>query len=175
MGKDGKVMRALGCALLLGASGWFGLGAVWGLKARVDQLIAFLGALEEMERELSCRLTPMPELLGRLARTPGPVGEFFALCTDGLEHLGERSFASLWNKALCAADLSMDEDDLRPLSELGGSLGRYDCDSQCAAIGQARARLEVRLTDAQERRERLGRVYGALSLAAGTFLIILLL
>lgn len=167
-------MKTLGCILLLGASGWFGLGAVWGLKARTEQLRAFLGALEEMERELSCRLAPMPELLGRLAEPPGPVGEFFALCAGGLDRLGERSFAQLWDKALDAADLSLDEEDLRPLSALGASLGRYDCASQCAAIGQARARLEVRLDRAEERRERMGRVYGALSLAAGTFLIILL-
>ena len=167
-------MKALGCALLLGASGWFGLGAVWGLKARTDQLRAFLGALEEMERELSCRLAPMPELLEHLARTPGPVGAFFALCAGELDLLGERSFSLLWDRALDAADLSLDEEDRRPLLELGGSLGRYDCASQCAAIGQARARLEIRLGAAEERRERLSRVYGALSLAAGTFLIILL-
>lgn len=167
-------MKALGCILLLGASGWLGLAAVWGLKARVEQLRAFLGALEEMERELACRLAPMPELLGRLARTPGPVGEFFGLCAGGLERLGERSFAQLWDKALGAADLSLGEDDLQALLELGGSLGRYDCASQCAAIGQARVRLESRLEAAEERRDRLSRVYGALSLATGTFLIILL-
>lgn len=167
-------MKVLGCGLLLLSSGWFGLGAVWGLKARTDQLRAFLGALEEMERELSWRLAPMPELLEHLAGTAGPVGAFFALCAGELDCLGERSFAQLWERALEAADLSLDEEDLRPLLELGGSLGRYDCASQCAAIGQARARLELRLTQAEERRERLGRVYGALSLAAGTFLIILL-
>lgn len=167
-------MKTVGCILLLGASGWFGLGAVWGLKARAAQLAALLGALEEMERELSCRLTPMPELLGRLARTTGPVGEFFALCAEGLDRLGERSFAQLWNRALEAAGLSLEEEDLRPLAELGGSLGRYDGASQCAALQQAHGRLEERLRDAEERRERLGRVYGALSLAAGTFLIILL-
>lgn len=167
-------MKTLGCALLLCASAWFGLGAVWGLKARTDQLRAFLGALEEMERELSCRLTPMPELLERLAGTDGPVGEFFALCAGELDYLGERSFAQLWDKALGAADLSLDGEDLRPLLELGNSLGRYDCASQCAAVGQARTRLEVRLEAAEERRERMGRVYGALSLAAGMFLIILL-
>ena len=167
-------MKLLGCVLLMGASGWFGLGAVWGLKARVEQLRAFLGALEEMERELSCCLTPMPELLGRLGRTPGPVGEFFTLCAGGLDRLGERSFAQLWDKALEAADLSLDGEDRQVLEELGGSLGRYDCASQCAAVGQARARLERRLEDAGERRDRLTRVYGALSLATGTFLIILL-
>ena len=168
-------MKTLGCILLLGASAWFGLGAVWGLKARVEQLRGFLGALEEMERELDCRLTPMPELLNQLAGTDGPVGGFFALCAGELGHLGEQSFASLWAGALAASDLCLDGEDLRPLLELGGSLGRYDRASQCAAIGQARARLELRLDEAEERRERLGRVYGALSLAAGTFLIILLL
>lgn len=168
-------MKVLGCVLLLGASGWFGLGAIWGLRARVEQLRAFLGALEEMERELDCRLTPMPELLADLAGTAGPVGEFFALCAGELDRLGEESFARLWTGALTASDLSLDGEDLQPLLELGSSLGRYDCASQCAALGQARARLKLRLEEAEERRERLGRVYGALSLAVGMFLIILLL
>lgn len=168
-------MKTLGCVLLLCASGWFGLGAVRGLRARVEQLRTFLGALEEMERELSCRLTPMPELLEDLAGTAGPVGSFFSLCTGELDRLGEQSFARLWAGALSAADLSLDGEDLRPLLELGSSLGRYDCASQCAALGQARTRLELRLEEAEERGQRLGRVYGALSLAAGMFLIILLL
>lgn len=167
--------KVTGALLLLCACGGLGLGAVYGLRERVNQLRGFLMALEEMERELRCRLTPMPQLLKALGeRLEGPVGGFFALCAGGLDRLSGRPFAQLWQDALEASGLTLEEEDLRVLRELGSSLGRYDGKSQRMALEQARDRLEENLAQAVERRERLGRVYGALSLAAGAFLIIVL-
>lgn len=168
-------MKLTGCILLLCACGALSLGAVQVLKTRVDQLLAFVAALEEMERELQCQLAPMPELLSDVyGYIGGPVGEFFRLCAGRMDRLGERSFAQLWREALEAADLCLEEEDRRLLEELGGSLGRYDSRSQCRALEQTRKRLEENLAEASRRRERLGRVYGALGLAAAAFLMILL-
>lgn len=168
-------MKWLGCALALCACGWLGWSAARELKLRVAQLRAVLAALEEMERELRCRLTPMPELLAGLGeRTPGEAGRFFARCAAGMEEL-DGPFSLLWDRALAESGLSLTEEDRRVLGELGGTLGRYDAASQCAAIGQVRSRLAGNLAAAVERRDRLGRVYGVLGLSAGAALVILLL
>lgn len=168
-------MKLTGCLLLLCACGALSLGAVGSLRSRVVQLRDFLAALEEMERELRCRLTPMPELLAALgADAPGAVGQFFALCAGRLDRLGERSFSRLWQEALEAADLCLEEEDRRELEVLGGSLGRYDGPSQCAAIARTRERLEEHLVRATERRDRMSRVYGALGLAAAAIMMIVL-
>lgn len=168
-------MRLLGCTFLLCACGGLGLGAARGLKLRVVQLRTLLGALEEMERELRCRLTPLPELLAGLGeRTPGAAGRFFTLCAGGLDEL-EGPFSRVWDRALEDGGLCLEEEDRQLLTELGGALGRYDAASQCEAIAQARSRLGENLAAAAERRDRLGRVYGVLGLTAGAFLTIILL
>lgn len=168
-------MKWLGCAFALCACGALGWSAARELKLRVEQLRAMMAALEEMERELSCRLTPMPELLAGLGeRTPGAAGQFFARCAAGMEGL-DGPFSRLWDEALAESGLSLAEEDRRVLAELGGTLGRYDAASQCSAIGQVRGRLAENLVCAAERRDRLGRVYGVLGLSAGAALVILLM
>lgn len=168
-------MKWLGCVLALCACGALGWSAAAELKRRVSQLRAFLAALEEMERELCCRLTPMPELLAGLGeRAPGEVGQFFARCAAQMEGL-DGPFAPLWDGALVRSGLCLTQEDLGVLAELGGILGRYDAPSQCSAIAQVKGRLEENLAGAAERRDRLGRVYGVLGLSAGAVLAILLL
>lgn len=170
------MIRIAGSVLLLCASAALGFGAVTGLKDRVKQLTLLIFALEEMERELQCRLTPMPELLNALAqRLEGPVGGFFQLCVSGLKGLGGHTFSKIWFGAMEASDLRLEEEDKLLLEELGNSLGRYDGQRQCEAIRQVRERLVCNLADATQRRDRLGRVYGTLGLAAGAFLVIVLL
>ena len=58
---------------------------------------------------------------------------------------------------------------------LGEVLGRYEADSQRQALEHARQALEREEQRAQEERRRLGRVYQALGLSGGAFLVILLL
>ena len=57
----------------------------------------------------------------------------------------------------------------------GGVLGRYDGEGQREALALTRVQLSQCLERAAEDRSRLGRVYGALGLTAGAFLVILLL
>lgn len=170
------MIQIIGSVLLFGTCTALGFSAGFRLKERVKELRLLVAALEEMERELQCRLTPLPELLSTLSNhLDGPVGVFFRLCVSGLNGLGERSFSSLWREALEAAELRLEEEDKVLLEELGNSLGRYDGLRQCEAIAQVRGRLETNRTDAEERWERLGRVYRTLGVAGGAFLVIVLI
>ena len=58
---------------------------------------------------------------------------------------------------------------------MGCILGRYDSEGQTQALALARAQLEQCLEAAVSERARMGKVYGALGLAAGAFLVIVLL
>ena len=66
-------------------------------------------------------------------------------------------------------------DSRAALLPLGEVLGRYEADSQRQALEHARQALEREEQRAQEERRRLGRVYQALGLSGGAFLVILLL
>ena len=61
------------------------------------------------------------------------------------------------------------------METLGGILGRYDSEGQTQALALAREQLEQCLEAAVSERARMGKVYGALGLAAGAFLVIVLL
>ena len=171
------MLKLLGSLLLMAGAAGLGFGAAAQLEARVTALRALLGALERMERELAFQLTPMPELLDRLAReAKHPASLLFARCRAGLSQLGETSLGQLWRGALEEeTDLLLTREETQILAALGDVLGRYDGDDQRAALRRTIAELGESLRRAQSERDRMGRVYGALGLGAGAMLVILLL
>lgn len=168
------MLRLAGALLVAGGMSALGFLAAGGLGRRVRALRALAVALELMERELSFRLTPMPELLEGLARrAPPPADGLFARCRAGLERLGETSLGELWREGLAELPLTGEERAL--LEGLGEVLGRYDGEGQRAALSEARTALARALEEAQAERTRLGRVYRVTGTAAGAALAVLLL
>ncbi len=169
-------MRAAGALLLLGGAAALGCSAAAGLGRHVRVLEALSGALELMERELSFRLTPMPELMDRLARRSAPpVDQLFAHCRDGLEALGEVPLAALWREGLGLESLGLEAEERSALDLLGDVLGRYDGQGQLEALAQTRGELDQALERARGERDRMGRVYRVLGVTGGLLLVILLL
>lgn len=162
--------------LMLGASG-IGFGAAAQLRAKVSSLRALIGALELMERELSFRLTPMPDLLAGVAqKAQEPACYFFARCRDSLEQLGEKRLGELWRESLDAeADLLLSSEETLIMAGLGEVLGRYDGEGQRQAIQSALTELQHCQLRAEEDVSRLGRMYSVLGMTAGALTVILLL
>ncbi len=170
------MIRIVGAVLLAGGSSALGFGAVGHLEGRVRDLRELVAGLEVMQRELSWRMAPLPELLERAAQgTSGHAAQFFHLCAQGADHLNGRPFRQVWLQGEEASGLRLEETDRLLLEQLGGVLGRYDADSQRQALELAAGRLEEQRVQAQRQRQRLGRVYGTLGVAAGALLMILLI
>ena len=170
------MLRFLGAVLLMGGASAIGFSAAAHLRARVACLRAFTGAVEYLEREMAFRLTPIPLLFDMLARSASaPAAGFFARCSRELERIGEKPLNLLWREALEKSSLPIEDDEEQVLAELGDVLGRYDGDAQREAFALAHARLDRMLERAEEERDRLEKVYGALGLSAGAFLLLLLL
>lgn len=172
-----EMIRWIGALLLMAGAAGLGLGAAAQLRTRVASLRSLVGALGQLERELTFRLTPMPELMERLARqSQGPAAYLFAHCRDHLWELGEKSFGQLWREALDGEpDLLLDERESQILLELGEVLGRYDVEGQSGALRNSVLELGRCLAGAEEEQRRLGRVYTTLGLGSGAMLVILLL
>lgn len=171
------MLKLAGALLLMAGASCLGFGAAGQLKARVSCLMALCAALEQMERELTFRLTPMPELMGKLAKTAqAPADLFFARCREEMGRLGERSFGQLWRAALEEeTELILEPTERQILASLGDVLGRYDAEGQRLALRTAGTELGECLRRAREERDRLGRVYATLGLGAGAMLVIILL
>ena len=114
------MIRLLGALLTAGGGAFLGLSAARRLKRRARVLRQLAGALEQMDREVAFRLTPMPRLMEQLAAWPEPVGTLFAHCRRGLEDLGERSLAEIWRTALADTDLDLEGRGTAVLDELWG-------------------------------------------------------
>ena len=171
------MLKLAGALLLMTGAACLGFGAAAQLKARVNCLMAFTAALEQMERELGFRLTPMPELMSKLSHTAAaPADLFFARCREEMAQLGMRTFGELWRTALNdEPELLLEPAERQILASLGDVLGRYDADGQRQALATAIAELGECLRQARQERDRLGRVYATLGLGAGAMLVIILL
>ncbi len=170
------MLRLIGAALILVGGGGVGMGAARELGRRSETLSSFLAALDQMEAELSFRLTPMPELLGRLsAESKGPVSAFFSRCREGLSSLGDTPFSQVWNQALQEEKLALLPEDRIPLEQLGAVLGQYDVEGQRNAMEGIRHRLGTCLETARETQGKIGRVYRALGISAGVLCVLLFL
>ena len=112
------------------------------IRRRARTLAALCSALELLRGEIAGRLSDLPSALGTLSRSsPDPAKRFFADLYAGRGRIGETPFAEIWRE--CAEnDLAvLTQDELARLMDLGAVLGRYDADTQAAAIEGARAGL----------------------------------
>lgn len=167
--------KLVGAVLVAAGSGWLGLSAASGLTKRLRAVQAMISGLELMERELWERGAALPELMAALARRCAPpAAGFFQRCAEGCAQLDQVPFGESWRQAVEGLEL-LSPDAQAALLPLGEVLGRYEADSQRKALEHARQALEREEQRAQEERRRLGRVYQALGLSGGAFLVILLL
>lgn len=167
--------KLVGAVLVAAGSGWLGLSAACGLTRRLRAVQAMITGLELLERELWEHGTALPELMASLARrcTP-PAADFFKACAQGCKRLDQVPFGESWRQAVDELEL-LSSEGRAALLPLGEVLGRYEADSQRQALEHARQALEREEVRAEEERRRLGRVYQALGLSGGAFLVILLL
>jgi stage III sporulation protein AB len=170
------MIQFLGALLLTGGSTALGLGAANRLRSRTKALRALSSALQMLDRDLSFRLTPMPELFQTLANTAeAPASNLFQVCVDGINQQSPHQMTKLWESAVNDSTPVLTADDRRILLPLGNVLGRYGAEDQRAAIMEATRDLDRAALQAEEIHLRKGRIYSIMGLVTGTFLVILLL
>lgn len=163
-----------GVCVLLGAA-VLGSSAAARLRSRVRVLTQLIDGLMYLEEELSFRLTPLPVILSSLSRQKtGRVGDFFNACLEGLRAQPLEGVRASWRQAAEAhLDILRDEERDAVLI-LGSTLGQYDGEGQRQSLEQSVERLKTFRQRAEEERARLGKVYTAVSLAAGAMVVIVL-
>ena len=169
------MVKLLGAALVAGGCAWLGFRRALELKDRVRALEQMAGGLALVERELALGAPPLPRLLeGAAGRCAGPAAELFAGCAQALARPDREGFPALWRGQVARLE-AMGEEGREALGPLGEILGRYDCREQRAGLAAVRGRLEELSALARADSRRRGRVYEALGLSGGAFLVVLLL
>ncbi len=170
------MLKLLGGLLIMAGALWCGVSAVERLRRRVRVLEDLRASLVWLSEELTFRRSPLPKLLEQLARErSGPVELFYREALAGLSQDPEGGLQQSWRRAMVLQLDFLREEERQVLVEVGKTLGRYDAGAQAQVLAQAARRLETIRAQAGEEARGLGRVYTALSLAAGAALVLMLL
>lgn len=168
-------IKFIGAILIVTGCGGFGFSMVAYHRREEQSLNQLIRALEWMEWELSCRLTPLPQLCsGAAAAITGPTRQFLEQLSLGLE---EQLFS---DAALCAGQLIQQMPGLSPclaahLSDFAATLARFDLPGQLQGLRSVRERVSQSLRELSENRDARLRSYQTLGLCAGAALAILFL
>ncbi|MCL2003809.1 MAG: stage III sporulation protein AB [Oscillospiraceae bacterium] len=158
---------SIGFLCIVVGCGGLGFLAFSRLNARVRLLSAFSMLAGRLCCEIGFRLTPLSELPGRLPAL-GPFWDRMAYTP-----YGEESFGEAWRRAANALDLPPIDRAL--LCEMGEVLGRYDAESQTAALLALRGQLDISLGNAREKLKASGRLYALAGVLGGLMLAVILL
>lgn len=170
------LVKTIGSILIIGCSVIFGINQRSRLERRVKILEELISALDIMHSEISCMCTSTGELLTRICKiTRGEVHSFFESCSQIHKNSSDMPFSLVWNRAVKESALELTPQEKQVLSELGNSLGRYNADETLRAILHTKRNLEGYLKCATLAREKLGKLYGNLSIISGVALVIILI
>lgn len=170
------MLKLMGVCCILGGAAFLALAATRRLGERVEVLTTLVASAGFLQEELSYAQTPTAKLLERLGKNhSGPVGQFFETLLDALRTDPEGGIRKQWDAALDSCLPMLHQEEREALSALSLTLGRYDVEAQRPVLAQTAARLEEYRQEAKADQARLGRVYTAVTLAAGTLAVIVLL
>ena len=169
------MVRLIGAVLVAAGGALLGFQAAAGLRRQVRAVRQTEAGLALLERELELNAPPLPYLLKwGASHSDGPARALFQGCVRGLDNLDREDFSTLWRR-LVGEQNWLPPEGQAILSPLGDILGRYESDRQREALSAARRRMEELAVHLEADSRRQGRVYQALGLSGGAFLVILLL
>ena len=167
------MLRLLGGALVLLASGSFGITAGVRYYRAARHLQAFCHAVELLRCEINYSLQPLPEVCALVAdRLTGPPAAFFRCFAAQLREPVSRDRAAA--AALEAArGLQLPQDAVMAVLELCSALGRYDLDGENRMLDLTAKRLQAALARCEAVKRRRAQCYAALGRCRGVALVLL--
>lgn len=168
-------IKLIGAVLVVTGCGGFGFAMAAAHRREEQALGQLLIALEYMECDLSCRLTPLPQLCRAAANAvTGPVHIFFGLLAEELEAQVAPDAQSCV-RAAAERMPGLSQSMRLQLLELGNTLGRFDLPGQLRGLRSAQNRCRLSLEELTRNRDNRLRSYQTLGLCAGAALAILFL
>lgn len=169
--------KMIGAASILLASFLTALLRLRSKGERILMLRSLETSLLSLRDELSERQRSLGEVFQILSRKNEnrSVRAFYHSLYSGLETLGERGFAEIWRETAEECFGGAGDKLCDALFPLGGFLGGSELDRQCAALDRAARSIgELRHAEKDELRSER-KLNLALALAAGAFLVIILM
>ena len=172
------LLTALGATLILGACTALGLSARGRLRRRIAALSAMLDALAFLRAEIEGPHTPLPDLIAALARGGQPdTRRLFGEIGRRMDKAPGMSLGYHWSSAVrdLADELNLGPDAAAVLRDAAAVLGRYDAGQPLQCLAYTAARLATCRREACAAYRRHGSVYRTCGIAAGIFVVLILI
>lgn len=170
------MMRWIGAGMVTAACAAAGLGFAAATRTALRQLSAWIAALESMDSEIRCRMTPLPEVFTQLSQGGGGVvAVFFGCCAGIMRSDCALGVPPVFRQALAQTrGLEMSGRTRQTLLNLSASLGRFDLEGQSRAIALAADRLRQEQRELQAGAAARCRSYETIGVCAGLALAVIL-
>lgn len=170
------MIRLTGAALVIFSASLAGFGLARSVRTVCAQLEGLIWALDFMKSEMSARLTPLPQLFSMLgACREKSVAAFFTEAGRALSAPpGCTVPVSFKRGAQNASALCVPGECMQSLYALSMSLGRFELESQLAAIERAKAEMTAALLRLQAEKRARCRSYETIGVCAGLALAVIL-
>ncbi|SMG27944.1 stage III sporulation protein SpoIIIAB [Paenibacillus aquistagni] len=172
------MFKIMGAAMIIAAATAIGWVQSSSYASRVRQIRQMIHALERLETSIMYGYTPLDEAFRDLShQAAAPLKQVFGYASDLMQsRAGVTTAKDAWEKALHVykGRLSMKDQDLRILYELGASLGVSDREDQRNHLRHAVKRLEQEESAARDDYLQFGRMSKSLGVLSGIMLVILM-
>ncbi len=168
-------VKLIGAGLVIAGCGGWGCSMAAHHRRLEANFGQYLLAVEYMQSDLACRMTPLPQLCMDCAnRIKGPVRDFFLTLSMELDGQAAPDVPGCVRSSLDAHG-ELPELLCQELEILGSTLGSFDLPGQIRGLEQGERRAQERLERLSDHRDSRLRSYQTLGLCAGAALAILFL
>ena len=171
------MLKLVGAALVVAASGLSGMAVAGNYSRRPRELRSLRTALQMLETEIAYGATQLPEAMVQVAnRCDDAVGPLFTLAASELSARSGVTAAEAWERALGAfyPGTALLPKDLQILRNLGSSLGISDREDQIKHLRLAMEQVGSENLAAEEEAARNVKLWSYLGFLGGLTLVLVL-
>ena len=171
------MIRMVGAGLVVLSAGAVGFGYARGVRLQYTQLEGLVWCMDYMKSEISTRLTPLPVLFSMLGGCQQKdVGAFFEEAGRALSQPPGCTIPVAFKRALQKySAFAPGEDAVQALYGLAMGLGRFELESQLAAIEACLRTLDTLRLSLQAQKKTRCKSYETIGICAGLALAVILL
>lgn len=170
-----KIVGAV--CIMLACIGYAG-GLLGRIRRRRDVLKSCMELTELLAGEIRYDRVPIAAALVNIRRkTDAGISCVLERIADGLQTGDHANLEDLWNQSFADAGstLFLTEEEMGEVQDIGKNLGFLDSEAQVNHLMGCRDRLKKNLDKTQQELDEKRRLYRSLSLAAGIFVILILI
>lgn len=171
------VIKLLGSGLILCSSTAIGFLLSNNLRERIEELEMIKKLLLLLRGEIKYNHATLSEAFHVIAkRIKKPYGTLLYKVSEKMDLLEGQTFSQIWEQCVEQElkESVLKREDREKLVSFGGQLGYLDMEMQLASIELYLEQTQEEIKAARESRQRNGRLYQALGVMSGIFLVILM-